>query len=311
MVVSKEEQLQPGIHEVYRAADIVGESLVWDEQHGALVWVDIAGKRVHRLRPDSNRHEIWALDDFVTSIGLCDDGTAVLGLRRKIALWDYINAPVELVTVEPDQPQNRLNEGKVGPDGAFWVGTMVDNLNDDGTAKPGAPQGGAIYRILGDGSVQKLTESIFGIPNTLAWTSDNRLIVADTSANRIFSYSLDARELSLGTRSDFARPFERGLPDGSCLDAEGFLWNCRVVGGACLVRYSSCGKIDRIIDLPCSWPTTCTFGDKDLGTLYVTSARFTMSPGHLARHPEEGSLFALRPGVTGLNEHRFRKQPIL
>ena len=32
-----------------------------------------------------------------------------------------------------DLPDNRLNEGRVGPDGAFWVGTMQNNLNPDGS----------------------------------------------------------------------------------------------------------------------------------------------------------------------------------
>lgn len=32
--------------------------------------------------------------------------------------------------------------------------------------------------------------------------------------------------------------FERGLTDGSCVDAEGFIWNCRVAGGGCVVRFA-------------------------------------------------------------------------
>jgi len=295
-----------GVKEVFRASDIVGESLVWDDRRNTLVWVDIVGRRIHRLNPATAEYELWPMQDFVTSIGLCEDGGAIVGLRRQIALWDYLSAPVSLVTVEPDRPMNRLNEGKVGPDGAFWVGTMVDNLHDDGRPKQGADRGGAIFRISSDGSVAQLTEATFGLTNTLAWTKDNRLIVADTAANRIFSYPMNPATFDLGRRSHFAAPFDRGLPDGSCLDSQGFLWNCRVAGGACLVRFSPSGTIDRVVDLPCTWPTTCAFGGEDLSTLYVTSARFTMSAEHLSDRPQEGSLFALRPGVAGLREHRFQ-----
>jgi sugar lactone lactonase YvrE len=35
---------------VFDAADIVGESAVYDERRDALVWVDIGGERIHRLR---------------------------------------------------------------------------------------------------------------------------------------------------------------------------------------------------------------------------------------------------------------------
>jgi sugar lactone lactonase YvrE len=294
-----------GVEEVFRAGDIVGESLVWDDRRRALVWVDIVGRRVHRFSPPSGKHELWPLRDFATSIGLCEDGRAILGLRRRIALWDYKSDPVDLVTVEPDLPMNRLNEGKVGPDGAFWVGTMVDNLKDDGTPKRGAERGGAIYRIASDARVTQLTERTFGLTNTLAWTRDDRLIVADTAANRIYFYLVNANTFQLDRRLDFAGPFGRGWPDGSSLDSDGYLWNCRVGGGACVVRYDPEGAIDRVVDLPCSSPTTCAFGDDDLGTLYVTSARFTMSAEHVMEHPHEGSVFAFRPGVKGLPEHRF------
>ncbi|WP_375154774.1 SMP-30/gluconolactonase/LRE family protein [Ensifer sp. ENS05] len=36
--------------------------------------------------------------------------------------------------------------------------------------------------------------------------------------------------------------FERCLPDGSCVDAEGFIWNCRVAGGRCVVRFARSGR---------------------------------------------------------------------
>jgi sugar lactone lactonase YvrE len=66
------------------------------------------------------------------------------------------------------------------------------------------------------------------------------------------------------------------------------------------------GRVDRVVELSCSWPTSCTFGGPDLATLYVTSARFTMSAEHLKANPQEGGLFALEQGVAGLPESRFR-----
>lgn len=65
------------------------------------------------------------------------------------------------------------------------------------------------------------------------------------------------------------------------------------------------GNIDSVVDLPCSLPTSCTFGGENLDTLDVTSARFTMGPTHLAKNPCEGRLFSLSPGVKGLPSHRF------
>lgn len=56
---------------------------------------------------------------------------------------------------------------------------------------------------------------------------------------------------------------------------------------------------ERVIDLPCSWPTSCTFGGPDLKPLYVTSARFTMDSAHLMEFPQEGALMAVDTGFAG------------
>jgi sugar lactone lactonase YvrE len=139
----------------------------------------------------------------------------------------------------------------------------------------------------------------------MAWTADGRFITADTMKNQLYSYRLDGTSSQLSDRRLLFGGFERGLPDGSCMDADGYLWNCRVVGGSCLARIAPDGTLDRLVELPCSWPTSCAFGGDDLDTLFVTSARFTMSAEHLQANPHEGGLFAVRPGVRGAREHRF------
>ena len=144
---------------IFDAADIVGESAVYDERRDALVWVDIGGKRIHRLYLAERRHEVWPAPDFPTSIGLRADGGAVVGLSDRVALWDYGGEFRTLAIVEPDLPDNRLNEGRVGPDGAFWVGTMQNNLEPDGAPKAMTRDSGAIYRIDGNGRVSQLNSA--------------------------------------------------------------------------------------------------------------------------------------------------------
>jgi sugar lactone lactonase YvrE len=71
------------------------------------------------------------------------------------------------------------------------------------------------------------------------------------------------------------------------------------------VRITPDGRIDREIRLPCSRVTMCAFGDPDLATLYVTTAREGADAAELVREPLAGGLFACRPGVSGLPESRF------
>ena len=284
--------------ELLQVQDIVGESLAWDQKRGALVWVDIGGRRIHRYVLATGRHDIWPTPEMPTSIGLRNDGGAIVGLTTRVALWDWGGEFRTLAIPEPDLPDNRLNEGRVAPDGSFWVGTMQNNLNADGAPREMDRASGAVYRIDTRGECVQLTDCEYGISNTMAWTDDGRFLFADTLKNTIYQFDLAADLRSLSNRRVFFGPFERGLPDGSCLDRQGGLWNCRVVGGSAIARLTPSGQLDRLVDLPCSWPTSCTFGGEDLQTLFVTSARFTMTEEHLARHPQEGNLFA----VTGISQ---------
>ena len=289
---------------IFDARNVVGESLVWDDRRGRLVWVDIIGCRIHAFDPVSGRHESWETPDRVTSVGLRKDGGAIVGLERHIALWDWGGAFRKVCEVEPDIPGNRLNEGVVGPDGAFWVGTMQNNIADDDSPADLTDDAGRLYRYAPDGSLNRITEDRFGITNTLVWPSSDCLITADTTKNAIYAYRIESSGQLVGRRTILAG-FARGLPDGSCVDAEGMIWTARVVGGTCLTRMTPDGEVVDVVEIPCSWPTSCAFGGPNLDTLFVTSARFTMDAAHLDRNPQEGGLFALRPGVRGRRQNRF------
>jgi sugar lactone lactonase YvrE len=287
------------------AQDIVGESIIWSPAEKALYWVDIVGKRIHRLEPGSGRHDLWPTPDFPTSIGLRKDGGFIVGLRREVCLWTPGGRFESFACPEPDLPDNRLNEGRVAPDGSFWVATMQSNLNPDGSPREMDRSSGAVYRIDPSGEIKRLTPNIYGISNTMAWTKDGLFLFADTIANEIYAFDHDISRQVIGNRRTLVSGHPRGLPDGSCLDAEDNLWNCRVVGGASVASFEPNGTLLGEIDLPASWPTSCTFGGVDLATLYVTSARFTMTAEHLARHPAEGGLFAVEGAGRGVAEATF------
>ncbi|MFK0160986.1 SMP-30/gluconolactonase/LRE family protein [Rhizobium sp. NPDC090279] len=289
----------------FEALDIVGESIIWSGDEHALYWVDIGGKRIHRLEVKTARHDTWPTPDFPTSIGMRRSGGFIVGLTREVCLWQPDGKFGVFAIPEPDMPANRLNEGRVAPDGSFWVSTMQNNLNADGTPKQMDTNTGAVYRIDPSGTITRLTANAYGITNTMAWTRDNRFLFADTLANEIYSFAYDPQAKTISDRRTIVSSFERGLPDGSCIDANDHLWNCRVVGGAAVARFSAEGELTDLVELPVSWPTSCTFGGDDLSTLYVTSARFTMTPEHLSAHPLEGSLLAISTGFRGIKEPKF------
>ncbi|HTM81531.1 SMP-30/gluconolactonase/LRE family protein [Asticcacaulis sp.] len=288
------------VHLINAIGNIVGESPVWCQKRQRLQWVDICGKTIHAFTPTTGVFEKWDTPDLVTAIGLRVDGGAVVALRRTVALWEFGGPFIHLATPEPDLLDNRLNEGAVGPDGAFWVGTMQNNIGPNNAPTEISKHSGAFHRVQMDGQVESLTPAEFGICNTMIWPDDRTFICADTLENQLYRYRFG--EDGLETKKSFAT-FARGLPDGSAQDFDGFIWNARV-GGGCIVRFAPDGSVDRIVDVPCQLPTSCAFGGPDLKTLYVTSARFGL-PAAQESHPREGALYAITTDIPGLAPNLF------
>jgi sugar lactone lactonase YvrE len=76
----------------------------------------------------------------------------------------------------------------------------------------------------------------------------HRIFSLDTLANSIWVYDYDAATRNSANARSFFQDFARGRPDGSAVDAEGYL-NCRH-GGGCRARFAPNGPIDRVIEMP-------------------------------------------------------------
>jgi sugar lactone lactonase YvrE len=284
--------------------DLVGESILWCHEERSLYWIDICGRRIHRYEPDGARHDTWETPDFPTSIAMRKSGGFLVSLQHQICFWQPDGRFETFVEPEPDMPRNRLNEGRVAPDGSFWVASMQNNLNSDGSSRPMTASTGAVYRIDSSGNIKKLTENIFGISNTMAWSDEGDFYFADTMANAIYRFDYDAVSSTLGKQEIFVSDIGQGAPDGSTLDSYGRIWNCRFGGGSVLC-FDRNGSVCETLRLPVTSPTSCTFGGKDLSTLYITSAQFGLSHAEVVSNPIEGCLLSAKVGVVGNPEPKF------
>ena len=93
--------------------------------------------------------------------------------------------------------------------------------------------------------------------------------------------------------------FNRGAPDGSTIDSDGFIWNCRW-GGSCVVKIDPKGRVDQIYQLPVENVTNCVFGGSDLKTLFITTAN------NSGKNKYDGSLFALNVTTPGIEDNKFK-----
>lgn len=286
--------------------DWTGEGAVWHAGENALYWVDINRYLIHRLDPVAGSVRSWMFDEPVTATGLTTrDDTLIIAQGSKVILWQPSNdARADFANPHRNWPKERFNDGRPDPAGNFWCGTMQNNVGGDGGDIPITQRAvGRLFRVTADGS-STVEKAGIGISNTFAWSPDKRrFYTGDTLANVISVWDYDARNGTIGNERSFFAGFERGLPDGSAMDRDGYLWNARY-GGGCVVRVAPDGRVDRIVELPVAAVTTCTFGGPQLKTLYITTAG-----GGSAQDKGErfaGGLFALQVEAPGLPENRFR-----
>jgi sugar lactone lactonase YvrE len=285
--------IEPNFRQLIDLPLRVGESPTWDERTGNLWFVDILAPAVFCLGSSGklNRFEMPAP---VGCIGLCENGKVAAGLQTGVHLLDPATGQLELLCNPDDGRTNsRLNDGKVGPDGHFWIGTRDEAVPQTGNAR--------LYRVAPDGGVQNIIDGDMLTSNGLAWSPDGRRMYhSDSSGLLLQAFDFDAATGTLGPAQrlhDFA-PGE-GRPDGAATDSEGFYWSAGVGAGR-LNRFSPDGEIVEIYILPFKGPTMPCFGGPDLKTLYLTSLN-TENDGTLV----PGTVVAFDVAVAGVPVHRF------
>jgi sugar lactone lactonase YvrE len=281
----------------------VGEGPLWNPEEGRIYWTDINGFRIQRFTPHTGKLEIWRFSEPVCAMSLTSaPGWILVALGSRVILWSSTTDEcLDFARPEPNFPYNRLNDGATDPNGIYWIGSMRNNVASDGGSIAVTGNSGSLYRITGDGEVS-VWDTGYGISNTLVWSPDLKTFYCACSLrNVIYAYDYDVSDSSVRNRRAFAANLDHGVPDGSAMDAEGYLWNCRFYG-KCILRISPNGRIDKIIEMPVSNVTHCAFGGPDLTTLYITSASIGAPSGERLA----GSLFAIHTEVPGMPTGRFR-----
>ena len=285
------------------SGDWCGEGAVWHAAEDRLYWTDINRFLIHSFNAQDRSVKTWYFDEPVCSLILTDlNDTIAVVLGSKVVLWKPdSDERVDHGFQIKGWPFVRFNDARSDPRGSLWLGSMRNNVNPDGSPGEVGGKDGVLQRLDPDGAVSQWRSGI-GISNTVAWSPDHtRFYTADSLDNVVWVFDYDPATGEITGEHPFFSGFDRGGPDGSTVDSDGFLWNCRY-GGKCIVRVAPDGKIDRVIEMPVSNITTCTFGGPDLTTLYVTTAAMgTMPHERLA-----GGLFTIETGVKGQPENRFR-----
>ncbi len=276
----------------------VGEGPTWDDRRQCLWWTDIPGKMLFRLDWPGRDVTAFPMPRRLGSLGLCESGRLILAFEDGVFLHEPGTDRFDFIaSIEPEIVMNRLNDGKVGPDSAFWVGSMDERSPRRAT--------GALYRVTMAGAQKQFGDVI--VSNGLAWSPDGRTMIhTDSSVPAIDAWDFDPASGAIANRRRIARPGnDVGRPDGGAFDAEGLYWSAGVSAGH-LNRWDMRGNLVSRVSMIMPHPTMPCFAGPDLRTVFVTSLRSMGAQTDLERWPQSGGLLVGNLGVAGVPVNRFR-----
>ncbi len=280
----------------------LGEGVIWDHGASKVWWTDIQQSKLYRYDPQSKELEQWDTPErlccFAPRANRRNQWSTELVVAFESGFAFYTPATGELQwieTLEKNNPGTRLNDGGTDRQGRLWAGSMVEDSEQ-------ATEKGYLYCLNHDLSVTKTIGGL-SIPNSLCWSPDGKTMYhTDTPTRQIKQYDYDCQHGRFSAPRIFTTTNKGCYPDGSTVDAQGFLWNAQW-GSNTVVRYSADGNQDLVVDVPASQPSCVAFGGKDLNLLLVTSAWQDLDTRHA--DPEAGNLFIYETEYQGLIESMF------
>ncbi|MGE0096951.1 MAG: SMP-30/gluconolactonase/LRE family protein [Hydrogenophaga sp.] len=281
----------------------VGESPVWDAQRQCLFWVDIPGRTLWCWNARTGQSRQWPTPKMTGCIALASGSEAtphgrwIAAMETGVAeLTPHEDGTLDhepLARVQHPQPGMRFNDGRCDRQGRLRAGTMVADMS------MAAPVG-SVYAF--ENHTLRSLQSGLITPNGMAFSPDGRTMYLSDSHPKVQTIWVFDYDTDTGTphrQRVFAdmNPLP-GRPDGAAVDEEGGYWICANDAGL-VHRFTPAGQLDRSLAVPVKKPAMCAFGGSGFDTLFVTSIR---PGGDLSDQPLAGGVFALRPGVRGLDE---------
>jgi len=283
--------------ESLKVKNTLGEGIIWDAASACVWWTDIDGSKLYRYQCEDKQLDHWTTPERLGSFALVSDSEFLIcGFASGFAYFNPHSGELQwLEKIEQNNPGTRLNDGRADRQGRFWAGSMVES-GDRGA--------GALYCL--DQQLQVASKvSGLTISNGLCWSPDSTVMYhTDTPSRRIHAYDFDAATGAIANQRCLVRTEKGCFPDGSSVDAEGYIWNAQW-GASQVVRYSPEGEVDFVLPLPVSQPTCVAFGGPKLDRLFVTSATQGFDEQTLSAEPEAGNVLVFQTNISGIADARF------
>ena len=247
-----------------------------------LYFTDVFGGGVYRRSPDG---EIVTLVDGRMMVGgllLHAEGGLVMSGPTVVHWRDG-----EMRDLLARDGVNSFNDCHTDAQGRVYVGAIRSDLQDLKAEK--VP--GECYRLGADGAADELYGGI-EVSNGIGFSPDGTTLYhVDSTSKGVIAHHVIGDTLS--NRRHIGRAaFERGIPDGMCVDADGNLWVAHV-GGRRVVKLSPDGDELDEIPVPAKAVTSVAFGGPEMSEMYIVTA------DNLDDESLRGTIFRCAPGVAG------------
>lgn len=258
---------------VARATSELGECPSWDDRVGAPTWIDmISGELLQGRDAEVVRR---AGQPLAAAVPRQSGGWAAASFRS----LGYLANDGFAVEAEVCRDGQRLNDAKCDAAGRLWFGRTTS----------GEPVRGAGALLCWAGR-DRVVEVWAGLtqPNGMGWSPDGRTFyLVDTADRVLLRAAFDPESGRLGAPSQLVS-FPGESPDGLCVAGDGSLW-VALWGSGEVRRLAPDGGRAGTVAVPVSRPSSCALGPD--GTLYITTARWGLSPEELTGESLAGSVF--------------------
>ena len=170
---------------IWNSKAILGEGTLWVPSHNSIYFVDIKRKRILILNIKTNKKRIIKMDKEIGFLAHIKKDIFILGLQSELRIINLKNnETIRSIPIEEDKPLNRINDGKIDPNGRLWFGTM-DNLERN-------IKNGSLYCLDKKLNIHKV-DTKYCITNGPAFIDAENFLHTDSRSKTIYKIKINKK----------------------------------------------------------------------------------------------------------------------
>ena len=275
---------------IYKKRCIIGEGPIFRESDGRLYFVNpVEAKEICSVRADGGDPRAIQLTYSAAAIAFTKDGRILTAGVDGVFMLDETSGEQT-----PFCDIKGCNDSKVGPDGAFYVGTQSGKRLGISDAIDGK-----LYRVSADGKATVLLDGLI-LSNGMDWSTDGKLFYhTDSDTGILKEYDFD---IATGSISYTGRSVCVPHLDGMTFSESGLIYVACWGTGHVAVVDSARMEIVKYIDVPVPIPTSCGFFGENMDMLAITTANYNDTA---RANAESGYTFFIKTDTRGKPPYLF------